>query len=225
MFHTDVCFILNNVSKIVSSAHSAHDHTHDDHHIHATSCFPVWLPLVLAVILVGLDQALKAWALANLSYGTPAIPVIPWILDWQLTFNTGAAWSMFSDSTHILAIGRLLVGLGILGYLLWKPPMRLLTIVLTMIASGALGNAIDGVLNGKVTDMIHAPFLSAITRALNAGDFPIFNIADMCVVMGTLILLVQSFLPENNVKAESESKDESHSIESHGTQGTESDTP
>ena len=45
----------------------------------------------------------------------------------------------------------------------------------------------DGLRFGRVTDMLHAPPLSALTRALNAGDFPIFNLADSCVVVGTLL--------------------------------------
>ncbi|MFC6616506.1 signal peptidase II [Deinococcus radiophilus] len=72
--------------------------------------------------------------------------------------------------------------------------------VLTMIASGAIGNAIDGFTQGKVTDMIHMPLLSSITNALNAGDFPIFNLADIYVVLGTLALLALSLLDERHEK-------------------------
>lgn len=156
----------------------------------------IWLPLLIAAALLAADQLLKAWALANLTQGAPAQAVIPGLLDWQLTFNTGAAWSMFSGSAVPLAIGRLLVGLGILGYLLFRPQTRFLTIVLSMIAAGAIGNAIDGLRFGKVTDMIHAPPLSAITRAIGQGDFPIFNIADSCVVVGTILLLIGSFVAD-----------------------------
>jgi signal peptidase II len=79
-------------------------------------------------------------------------------------------------------------------YLLVRPQPRLLSVTLSMIAAGAIGNAIDGLRQGKVTDMIHSPLLSGITQALNAGNFPIFNIADSCVVLGTLLLLVASFV-------------------------------
>ncbi|CAM3361465.1 signal peptidase II [Deinococcus deserti] len=154
---------------------------------------PAWLPLVLAAGLLLADQLLKAWALSNLQQGAPAIPVIPGILDWVLTFNTGAAWSMFSGSAVPLAVIRLLVGLGLLVYVTLRPQTRFLSLVLSLIAAGAIGNAIDGLRFGKVTDMIHAPFLSAITRALGQGDFPIFNLADMCVVLGTALLLAASF--------------------------------
>lgn len=157
---------------------------------------PFWVLLVLVLALVGADQTLKAWALANLHYGQAAIPVVPGLLDWVLTFNTGAAWSMFSGSASPLALARLLVGAGILVYLFLRPQPRLLSVLLSMIAAGAIGNAIDGLRAGRVTDMMHAPFLSAVTRAINGTDFPIFNIADMCVVLGTLALLISSLLPE-----------------------------
>lgn len=162
--------------------------------------FPVWFPLLLAAVLVGLDQWLKAWALQHLQLGAAPIPVIPGLLDWQLTFNTGAAWSMFSDKTNILAIGRMVVGLGILGYLLWKPQNRFMTVVLSLIAAGAIGNAIDGLMQGKVTDMIHTPLLSAVTQAINGTQFPIYNVADMCVVGGTILLLIASLLPDKSRK-------------------------
>ncbi len=157
---------------------------------------PFWVLLAIVLVLVGADQALKAWALSNLRLGQPAIPVIPGLLDWVLTFNTGAAWSMFSGSAAPLALARLLVGAGILVYLYLRPQPRLLSVLLSMISAGAIGNAIDGLRAGRVTDMIHAPFLSAVTRAINGTDFPIFNVADMCVVLGTLLLLISSLLPD-----------------------------
>ncbi|EYB69037.1 lipoprotein signal peptidase [Deinococcus phoenicis] len=162
--------------------------------------FPAWVPLLIAALLIAADQALKAWALAHLTYGAAPIPFIPGVLDWVLTFNTGAAWSLFSGSAVPLAAARLLVGLGILTYVVVRPPGRFLSVVLSMIAAGAIGNTIDGLRLGRVTDMLHAPPLSAVTRALNAGDFPIFNIADACVVGGTLLLLIASFIGDRKPK-------------------------
>ena len=147
---------------------------------------------MIAAVLVIADQLLKAWALAHLTEGQPVIPFIPGLISWVLTFNTGAAWSLFSGSALPLALGRLLVGLGILIYLFYRPQPRALGIVLAMIAAGAIGNAIDGFRLGKVTDMIYSPALSAVTRTFKAGEFPIFNIADSCVVLGTILLVLLS---------------------------------
>lgn len=163
--------------------------------------FPVWVPLLIAALLIAADQALKAWALATLTYGAAPIPFLPGVLEWQLTFNTGAAWSLFEGSAVPLAVARLLVGVGLLVYLIVRPQPRFLTVVLSMIAAGAIGNSIDGLTQGRVTDMFHSPLLSAVTRALNAGGFPIFNIADSCVVLGTLLLLIASFIGDRKAKA------------------------
>lgn len=157
---------------------------------------PRWLPFVLVALLILADQALKNWALTHLKYGASPIPVVPGLLDWQLTFNTGAAWSMFSGSARILAVGRLIVGIGIVAYLYLRPQNRFLTVALSMISAGAIGNAIDGVLKGQVTDMIHTPLFSAVTQAINGSQFPIYNIADSCVVVGTILLLIASFWPQ-----------------------------
>ncbi|WP_261663091.1 signal peptidase II [Deinococcus sp. Marseille-Q6407] len=154
--------------------------------------WPRWFPIALAALLIIADQALKAWAVNNLVYQAPPVPAIPLLLEWVLTFNTGAAWSMFSNSALPLAALRLLVGLGLLGYLWARPQVRWLTTVLGMIAAGAIGNAIDGLVRGQVTDMIDMPLLSLISNALHAGDFPIFNLADVYVVLGTLSLLLLS---------------------------------
>lgn len=164
--------------------------------------FPVWFPVLLAALLIAADQWLKAWALGNLQLHQPPVPFIPGLMEWVLTFNPGAAWGMFSGGTALLAVGRTLVGLGILIYLALKPQRRLLTFCLTLIAAGAIGNAIDGLRLGKVTDMIHSPLLSAATQAINGTQFPIFNLADSCVVGGTLLLLLFSFLPERKQRGE-----------------------
>lgn len=165
-----------------------------------TRALPVWVPLLLAALLIAADQALKAWALAHLTYGAAPIPFLPGVLEWQLTFNTGAAWSLFSGSAVPLALARLAVGVGLLVYVTVRPQNRFLTVVLSMIAAGAIGNTIDGLRQGRVTDMLHAPPLSAVTRLLGAGDFPIFNIADSCVVVGTLLLLIASVVQDRRRK-------------------------
>lgn len=179
-------------------------------HLHpAPPRWPLWFSPLLAALLVVADQLLKHWALGNLTYGAPAIPVVPLLLDWVLTFNTGAAWSMFSDSALPLALGRLLVGVGVLLYLLLHPQSRALTVALTMIGAGAIGNAIDGLTKGQVTDMIHMPLLSSMTRAIGAGDFPIFNLADVYVVLGTLTLLLLSLREDGHTHATNNQTEES----------------
>ena len=154
------------------------------------------MPLLIAALLIAADQALKLWARTHLVYGDPPTPFIPGLLGFQLTYNTGAAWSLLAGATLPLAVLRLVVGLGSLVYLFVRPQPRLFAVVLGLIAAGAIGNTIDGLRFGRVTDMLTSPALSAVTRALRAGEFPIFNIADSCVVVGTLLLILVSLLPD-----------------------------
>lgn len=170
------------------------------------SRLPGWIPLLLAALLVGADQWLKAWARGHLNLGDPALPFVPGLLSWQLTYNTGAAWSLLAGATVPLAALRLLVGLGILGYLFWRPQPRSLGLILALIAAGAIGNTIDGLRYGQVTDMLYSPALSTITGLLHAGTFPIFNVADSCVVGGTLLLLLGSLVSERRGRGGSRSQ-------------------
>lgn len=161
-------------------------------------------PLAVFCLLLGADQALKLWTVAFWSSnGWPVAdatssgyfyPVIPQFLDFHLTYNTGAAWSLFSGAALPLAILRLLAGIAILVYILVaKVPSRY-RLIFSMIAAGAAGNAIDGLYQGKVTDMLYSHWLTALMKAINikalGTSFPIFNIADSCVVVGTVALLI-----------------------------------
>lgn len=157
---------------------------------------PGWVPLLIAAVLIGADQWLKLWARTHLTYGDPAMTFVPGVLGFRLIYNTGAAWNLLSGATVPLAVLRLLVGLGILIYLFVRPQPRFFTVALGLIAAGAIGNTIDGLRFGQVTDMLTSPALSAVTQMLRAGGFPTFNIADVCVVVGTLLLIVISLLPE-----------------------------
>ena len=84
---------------------------------------------------------------------------------------------------------RGVAGLGLIVFFLWRTPPTAQAVSLSLIAGGALGNAIDGLSAGRVTDMLLSPALSRVTRALGQGDFPVFNLADVWVVGGVLLLL------------------------------------
>lgn len=88
-----------------------------------------------------------------------------------------------------LALMRAAVGLGLVVFLLRRAQPTGYAVALSLIAGGALGNAIDGLSAGRVTDMLLSPALSRVTRALGQGDFPVFNLADVWVVGGVLLLL------------------------------------
>ncbi len=139
------------------------------------------LVIVLGVIL---DQASKWLIVKELPVGG-GFTLIPGILDIHYVQNTGAAWSMFSDSTMGLAIFSLVM-LAVLGFWFGRTPrdkvwMRL---ALSLVISGAVGNMIDRFRLGYVVDFVELP------------HWPVFNVADMLLCGGVAALAVLLLLDE-----------------------------
>ena len=147
--------------------------------------------LLLAVLVVALDQATKLLATNLLHYGRP-VEVLP-VLNWTLLHNTGAAFSFLSDAggwqrwffTGVSAVVSLILVVWIcrLG-----PREMVQKLALTLILGGALGNLWDRLVHGYVVDFIHVHW----------GDsyFPAFNIADAAITVGAAVLLIYSFFFE-----------------------------
>lgn len=137
------------------------------------------LYFLLSIALVGVDQLVKWWIRGNIPLGT-SIPFLPWLLDLTYTRNTGAAFSSFSGLTGLLT----LVSLGasvVVAVLLAKSyfPGFWGKLSLSLILAGAVGNLIDRALFGFVTDMFETTFM----------DFAVFNVADICVVVGGFLMV------------------------------------
>jgi signal peptidase II len=165
-----------------------------------------FLPLLIVAIWVGLDQALKAWTVANIPccfQWDQAVHVMPGFLSLVHATNIGAAWSLFSSATPVLIVLRLLAGIGILVWVMRTPKMpRLQTIAFSLIAAGALGNSIDGLTRGFVVDMLWSHWISAVYIPIfHQGEFPIFNIADMGVFCGAALLFISSLLNPGKAKS------------------------
>jgi len=95
--------------------------------------------------------------------------------------NTGAAFSSFSGMTWLLALVSLAASVAV-AVLLAKDffPGRLGRLTLSLILAGAMGNLIDRVFLRFVTDMFQTTFM----------NFAIFNVADICVVVGGILMVV-----------------------------------
>lgn len=137
------------------------------------------LYFLLSIILVGLDQLVKWWVRGNIPLGT-SLPFLPYLLDLTYTQNTGAAFSSFSGMTWLLT----LVSLGasvVVAVLLAKSyfPGFWGKLSLSLILAGAVGNLIDRAFLGFVTDMFETTFM----------DFAVFNVADICVVVGGFLMV------------------------------------
>ena len=139
----------------------------------------VWWYL-LAAALVVVDQLVKWWVRGNIPLGG-SIPFLPYVMDLAYVQNTGAAFSSFSNLTWLLALVSLVVAF-VVAVLLWRDylPGFWGRLCLTLLLAGAVGNLIDRALLGFVTDMFMTIFM----------DFAVFNVADICVVLGGFLLAV-----------------------------------
>ena len=129
---------------------------------------------ILTAALVAVDQIVKYLVMTRIPLGEH-VPFIPYILDLTYVTNTGAAFSIFSEHTWALALVSLVMSV-LLALALWKGlfkhPLGKLT--LTLLLAGAVGNLIDRALRHYVVDMFNVLFI----------DFAVFNVADICVVVG-----------------------------------------
>ena len=139
---------------------------------------------ILSICLIVIDQLVKWWVRGNIPLGE-AIPFIPHLMDLTYTQNTGAAFSSFSGFTWLLTLVSLGASVAV-ALLLWKNffPGTWGKLSLSLILAGAVGNLIDRALLGFVTDMFETTFM----------NFAVFNVADICVVVGGLLMAVYVLL-------------------------------
>ncbi|TBH21205.1 signal peptidase II [Thermus thermamylovorans] len=141
------------------------------------------MPTVLVPLLVALDQTLKLWALENLS-PVPR-PLLGDLLYLTLVKNTGAGFGLLEGQAFLLGWLSFLVG-GLLLYLLASRRYPFgQALALSLLAAGALGNGIDRLGRGAVVD-----YLDLGTPIPLIANFPVFNLADVCVTAGAALLLL-----------------------------------
>ena len=153
------------------------------------------LLLALIVVAIVLDQFTKFYASSVLDYGRP-VEVLP-VLNWTLLHNYGAAFSFLSDAggwqrwffTGISSVVSVI-------FLVWmtRLPLEhwLMRFSLAFIVAGAIGNLIDRVLYGYVVDFISVHWEN--------NFFPAFNIADMAITFGAMLMILDMFLNPDNHK-------------------------
>lgn len=143
----------------------------------------VWL--ILSALVIGLDQLTKAIVRDTLVPYTPH-EVIPHLLNWTLAFNRGAAFSFLAASSgwQTWLFGGLAVAVSI-GLIVWLARTRRgewrTALPLALIIGGALGNFVDRLVHGRVTDFIQVYW--------RAWSYPAFNIADSAITIGAVLLI------------------------------------
>jgi len=160
----------------------------------------VWFVVILIAALAA-DQGSKAWArtlpvqpagcaqpaalLAFTCRGVPQ-PVIDGLWDWELAYNPGIAFSTFASRGGMQVILGAVAAIALIGItvlaLRTGPDERWKRAGYALIASGALGNLVDRVRDGAVTDFVR--------WRLHEHRWPIFNVADAALLVGVAVLLL-----------------------------------
>lgn len=145
--------------------------------------------MLLAVVVVLLDQWTKQLASSQLQYGSP-VEILP-VFNLMLAHNYGAAFSFLSDAggwqrwffTTISFVVSVVLAVWV--YRL-KAHETLLAIALALILGGAIGNLWDRVLLGYVVDFISVHYQQIY--------FPAFNIADSAITIGAGLMILDMFI-------------------------------
>ncbi|MGX7199028.1 signal peptidase II [Enterococcus nangangensis] len=135
---------------------------------------------ILSGLLVALDQWTKFLTVDHIAIGEET-SVIPGVISFTHLQNTGAAWSLLEGKMLFFA-AITVVAVVIIVYCLLRYGKKSVwfSLGLALILAGAIGNFIDRMRLGYVVDMIKADFI----------NFPIFNVADMCLVVGVIVVFI-----------------------------------
>ena len=153
----------------------------------------VILPISLVILLIALDQITKYWAVQNLM-GQPPHIIIDGILSFRYHENAGMAFGLMQGGRWFFVA----LTLPILGFLLYyynsmpkNPIGNAVRISILGLIGGALGNFVDRLFQGYVVDFIQVTFI----------NFPIFNVADIFVVISTISMgILVFFVKDEDLK-------------------------
>jgi signal peptidase II len=146
---------------------------------------------IIATVLIAIDQFTKYLIRTNLEFGQIWMPW-KWLEPYARIIhinNTGAAFGLFKGANSIFMVLAVIVSLVIIYY---YPSISrkdwVIRVALSMQLAGALGNLIDRVIFGRVTDFI------------SVGTFPVWNVADASITVGVAVLLIGMWIQERRDK-------------------------
>ena len=146
--------------------------------------------ILLAAVIVLADQLSKVGAV-DLAARRGSTVLIPGVIGLTCTYNYGASWGILSGKTVFLLVLTALVCAAIfIALLLRRPRSPVGRLGLAMVLGGAVGNALDRLADGFVTDMFETLFM----------EFPIFNVADCFITVGGILFCLSVFLEENEIR-------------------------
>lgn len=143
-------------------------------------------PLFWWVAIVGflLDQVTKLWVVESFQEIGTSIAIWEDVFHFTYVINTGAAFSLFAENGGWLRWLSLAVTIGLIAFALWSPCLpKLEQLGYGFVLAGAAGNGLDRFLFGYVVDFLDFRLI----------QFPVFNLADICINIGIICLIITNF--------------------------------
>ena len=142
--------------------------------------------IIIITFLVFLFDILSKIVVINYLQLEESVKVINNFLYLTYVRNTGAAWSILSNNSYVVLGISLLIIVGIIWYI-WKNKIdnRFEKVAYSLVLGGAIGNFINRLFYGYVIDFIDIKIFGY--------DYPIFNLADVFIVIGVILLIIYSW--------------------------------
>jgi signal peptidase II len=137
---------------------------------------PTLLTLVIAAVVIAADQITKHAVRADIPLDGSR-RVIPGVVALVHYRNTGVAFDFLSGGGVLVILVTVIALLALIAYFVTHPARRGLWLATGLLLGGALGNLLNRLINGSVTDFIKFP------------DWPAFNVADICITVGVIVLI------------------------------------
>lgn len=178
---------------------------------------PLKIFLSVSIPLLLLDWITKAWIRANLAVNDHIMVIEGAFRIWHRT-NKGAAWSLFGDQswgmTFLIIMGFVAVGVMVWMVIQLPEDDNISAFALGSLAGGAVGNLLDRIRFQQVTDFLDVyaesgPIATFFTKIAGGKHYPTFNVADMAIVTGAILLalLVIKGEPKEAEAASEETQD------------------
>ena len=141
--------------------------------------------IILTIVFFVVDFVSKL-IVSNLMNVHDSIEVIKDFFYISYFRNTGGAWSIFSNHTWLLTLVSLIIIIFLVCYVYKnKPKKKMETLGYSMILGGSIGNLLDRIIYGYVIDFLDFNIFGY--------NYPIFNFADVFIVIGVLILIIYNW--------------------------------
>ena len=151
------------------------------------------LALAVAISVFLVDQGTKRLVEGSIRFGE-SIPVLPNVLYLTHTRNNGGAFGILGGQSSLLMLGSAVAVAFVVWMLVQGSHKIATTLGCGLVLGGAAGNLLDRLTTGDVTDFLDLEFWPL-------REWPVFNVADVAIVLGVTVLLLASLRPEAGRRA------------------------